>query len=109
MENGWKIRMRLFPEEVGVGAEAEANEFEAVCHDPVNQDEVGLDVAVAVAGELPFEGMVAASGGKGPLRTEQINDGHDFPEVLSLFRHAFEVAGKLGFENELRPRVFAGG
>lgn len=67
---------------VGMGSKAEADKFEAVFDDAVNQEKVRLDMAVAVPGVLSLEGMVAEGGGKGRLRAEQADGIHDFSRLL---------------------------
>ena len=41
-----------------MGAEAETDQLQLVLDDPINENKVGFNMAVAVAGEFPFERMI---------------------------------------------------
>ena len=91
--------MRLQSEEVGVGAEAEADELELVVDDAVKENQVGFDVAVADAGEFALERMVAEGRRKGALCAEKPDDGLDFFGILAAAEGALVVAVESGGED----------
>ena len=61
-------------EQVAVRTEANADELKFGLHDAVNQDKVGLDVAIAITGVVSRKSMVAQCGRKRLLSAEKIND-----------------------------------
>lgn len=88
--------MRLQSEEVGVGAEAEADELELVVDDAVKENQVGFDVAVADAGEFALERMVAEGRLKGALCAEKPDDGLDSFGIPAAAEGALVVAVECG-------------
>ena len=99
--------MRLFLEQVGVGAGACEQHLGAGCL--VDQQPVGCDVALCVALPRAFERMVA------PLRIERaaigerIENGGEQRQILAAFRDAFVIAFEGAREAErLHTRRAAG-
>ena len=90
---------RSVAEDVGVGAEAEADELELVVDDAVKENQVGFDVAVADAGEFALERVVAEGRRKRTLCAEKPDDVLDFLGVLSPADGALVIAVESGGED----------
>ena len=66
--------MTASSKQVAIRTEANADELKLGLHDAVNQDKVGLDVAIAITGVVSRKSMVAQIWRKRLLRAEKIND-----------------------------------
>lgn len=93
------MKKTLFPEQIGVGAEAEANELELPVVDAVNQNKVRFDMAVAIASVFSLERMILQGWRKRLPGAKQINDRFDFSKIFATANRQFEVFCKRPFEN----------
>ena len=66
--------MNVFSKQVAVRTEAGADELKLILHDAVNQDKVGLDMAIAITGVVSRKSMVAQRRRQWFLGAKKIND-----------------------------------
>ena len=66
--------MNVSSKQGAIRTEANADELKLGLHDAVNQDKVGLDVAIAITGVVSGKHMVAQRRRKRLLSAEKIND-----------------------------------
>ena len=66
--------MNVSSKQVAIRTEANADELKFVLHDAVNQDKVGLDVAIAITGVVSGKRMVAQRRRQWFLGAKKIND-----------------------------------
>ena len=91
-----------------MGAEAEANQFQAAFDDAVDQEEVRFDVAVAVAGVFSLERVVTEGGRQGCPCAKQIDGTLDFRPAFAALQGQFVVADEAVFENRFEHGAQSG-
>ena len=84
-----------------MGAEAETDQLQLVLDDPINENKVGFNMAVAVAGDFPFERMIVESGRKRLLVAKQVDDGCNLLKAFAATDGKFKVAGELPRKNAI--------
>ena len=89
----------ILSEQVAVRSEAKADEFQTVFHDLVDEDKVGLDMAVAIPRVVAGERMVVERRWKRLLGAEKVDDLCDLPQVLAAPDCPHKVSGELLLED----------
>lgn len=97
--------MNVSSKQVAMRTEANADELKLVLHDAVNQDKVGLDMAIAITGVVSRKSMVAQIWRKRLLRAEKINDSSYLLKAFTAPDSKFEVARELLFEDSGKHNV----
>jgi len=87
--------MTASSKQVAIRTEANADELKLGLHDAVNQDKVGLDVAIAITGVVSRKRMVAQRRRQWFLGAKKINDSSYLLKAFTAPDSKFEVTREL--------------